>query len=198
MPARLREVLAIPRDQRSPAQLESLFSYWRTTVPEWAQQNAESMTSGKAYPEGSSQLVLAERGARRETHLLKRGDFLNRDRVVEPGVPSFLHPLDKATGKDGPGRLDFARWLVDRRSPTTARSIVNRIWQSYFGTGLVRTSEDFGRQSERPTHPELLDWLAVELMENGWSLKHIHRLIVSSSTYRQSSADHARSSCARS
>ncbi len=100
---------------------------------------------------------------------------------------SFTHST-KLTGKDGPGRLDFARWLVDRRSPTTARSIVNRIWQSYFGTGLVRTSEDFGRQSERPTHPELLDWLAVELMENGWSLKHIHRLIVSSSTYRQSSA----------
>lgn len=86
-----------------------------------------------------------------------------------------------------PTRLDFARWLADRRSPTTARSIVNRIWQSYFGTGLVATAEDLGSQGESPSHPELLDWLAVELMDNNWSLKHIHRLIVQSATYRQSS-----------
>ena len=85
-------------------------------------------------------------------------------------------------------RLDFARWLADRRSPTTARSIVNRIWQAYFGTGLVATAEDLGTQGEPPSHPELLDWLAVELMDHNWSLKHIHRLIVTSATYRQSSA----------
>jgi hypothetical protein len=84
-------------------------------------------------------------------------------------------------------RLDFARWLADRRSPTTARSIVNRIWQAYFGIGLVSTAEDLGTQGEPPSHPELLDWLAVELMDNHWSLKHIHRLIVNSATYRQSS-----------
>jgi hypothetical protein len=83
--------------------------------------------------------------------------------------------------------LRLARWLADEASPTTARSIVNRIWQSYFGTGLVATAEDFGFQGEYPSHPELLDWLACELMENNWSLKHIHRLIVDSATYRQSS-----------
>ena len=85
-------------------------------------------------------------------------------------------------------RLDFARWLVDRRSPTTARSIVNRIWQAYFGTGLVATAEDLGTQGDPPSNPELLDWLAVELMDHDWSLKHIHRLIVTSATYQQSSA----------
>jgi hypothetical protein len=81
----------------------------------------------------------------------------------------------------------MAEWIADRRSPTTARAIVNRIWQEYFGTGLVQTAEDLGTQGEYPSHPELLDWLAVELMDHDWSLKHIHRLIVNSATYRQSS-----------
>jgi hypothetical protein len=96
--------------------------------------------------------------------------------------------LRDADGNSQPTRLDFARWLADRRSPTTARSIVNRIWQAYFGTGLVATAEDLGTQGEPPSHPELLDWLAVELMENNWSLKHIHSLIANSATYRQSSS----------
>ncbi|MBI3471717.1 MAG: DUF1553 domain-containing protein, partial [Candidatus Solibacter usitatus] len=84
-------------------------------------------------------------------------------------------------------RLTFARWLADRGAPTTARALVNRIWQTYFGAGLVATSEDLGRQCEPPSHPELLDWLAVEFMERGWSLKALHRLIVTSAAYRQSS-----------
>jgi hypothetical protein len=87
----------------------------------------------------------------------------------------------------GPPRLNFARWLVDRQSPTTARAIVNRIWQTYFGRGLIITPEDLGSQGEQPSHPELLDWLSVELMDSGWSLKRIHRLIVTSAAYRQSS-----------
>jgi hypothetical protein len=116
--------------------------------------------------------------------VLARGDFLKPGKVVEPGVPSFLHPLPAGAPAT---RLTFARWLVDRGSPTTARSIVNRIWQADFGIGLVSTSEDLGSQSEAPSHPELLDWLAVELMDRGWSLKALHRLIVTSSTYRQSS-----------
>jgi hypothetical protein len=97
---------------------------------------------------------------------------------------------DRATtgGKAPPNRLTFARWLADRRSPTTARSIVNRIWQGYFGAGLASTAEDLGTQGDPPSHPELLDWLAVELMDHNWSQKHIHRMIVTSSTYRQSSA----------
>src|SRR5205807_1613887 len=86
-----------------------------------------------------------------------------------------------------PPRLTFARWLVDRNSPTTARAFVNRTWQAYFGIGLVATAEDLGRQSEVPSHPELLDWLAVEFMDRNWSMKAVHRLIVTSATYRQSS-----------
>ena len=120
----------------------------------------------------------------RPTHLLMRGDFLKPDKAVTPGVPGFLHGIPK----DAPvSRLTFGRWLVDRKSPTSSRSIVNRVWQSYFGTGLVATSEDFGSQASAPSHPDLLDWLAVEFMERGWSFKTLHRTIVTSSTYRQSS-----------
>jgi Protein of unknown function (DUF1553) len=98
-------------------------------------------------------------------------------------VPAFLHPM----ADERPTRLSLARWLVDPRSPTTARAIVNRVWQAYFGAGLVTTSEDLGVQSEPPSHPALLDWLAVEFMGRGWSLKQLHRAIVTSATYRQSS-----------
>jgi hypothetical protein len=184
LPAGVREILSIPRDKRTPAQTQTVFSYWRTTVAEWREANKQIEELWRQHPEGSSQLVLNERDDTRETHLLKRGDFLKPDKAVAPGVPAFLHPLPADAP---PSRLTFAKWLVDRNSPTTARSMVNRVWQSYFGVGLVATPEDFGKQCEAPSHPELLDWLAVEFMEKGWSLKHIHRLIVNSATYRQSS-----------
>jgi mono/diheme cytochrome c family protein len=184
VPAGVRAILAIPADRRTPAQVAAVFSYWRTTVDEWKAANERIEALWQQHPEGSSQLVLQSREAPRETHLLKRGDFLKPADAVTPGVPGFLHPLPA----DAPlNRLTFARWLVDRRSPTTARVLVNRVWQSYFGTGLVATSEDFGTQADAPSHPELLDWLAVEFMERGWSLKQLHRLIVTSATYRQSS-----------
>jgi hypothetical protein len=139
----------------------------------------------REHPEGSRQLVLAERAEDpRVTHILKRGDFLQPDRAVTAGVPSFLNPLPADAP---PNRLTFARWLVDRQSPTTARSIVNRVWQSYFGTGIVATVENLGTQAETPSNQELLDWLAVEFMDSGWSLKKLQRLIVTSAAYRQSS-----------
>jgi mono/diheme cytochrome c family protein len=213
LPANVRQILSIPSEQRSAAQQQAVFSSWRTTLPDCREANAEIDRLWAQHPEGSTQLVLNERAEMRETSLLKRGDFLRPDRAVTPGVPAFLHSLP---GNATPDRLTFARWLVDRDSPTTARAIVNRIWQSYFGTGIVATSEDFGMQSETPSHPELLDWLAVELMDGrygtgsggdlvgsakrysrgnpinakstDWSLKRIHRLIVTSATYRQSSA----------
>jgi hypothetical protein len=113
-----------------------------------------------------------------------RGDLRKPAQVVTAGVPAFLHGLPADVE---PNRLTFARWLVDRNSPTTARAFVNRVWQAYFGTGIVATTEDLGAQSEEPSHAELLDWLACELMEGGWSVKRVQRLIVTSSTYRQSS-----------
>ena len=183
IPKSVREILSIPADQRTPDQLDQVFRYWRTTVPAWKDANQRIETLWKKHPPGNSQLVLHEREQPRTTCRLDRGSFLNPAEEVQPGVPGFLHSLEV----ESPNRLDFARWLTDRRSPTTARAIVNRIWQSYFGMGLVETSDDFGLQGTPPTHPELLDWLAVELMDNNWSQKHIHRLIVNSSTYRQQS-----------
>ncbi len=184
VPQHVREILAIPRQQRTSTQTNAVFRYWRTTVPEWNGADAWIESLWKQHPEGSTQLALSERASRRPTHLLVRGDFLKPGKTVEPGVPSFLHAMPAGAPAT---RLTFARWLVDRNSPTTARSLANRVWQAYFATGLAATTEDLGLQCEPPSHPELLDWLAVEFMENGWSLKHLHRLIVTSAVYRQSS-----------
>jgi mono/diheme cytochrome c family protein len=184
LPKRVRELLAIPSEKRSPAQIAAVFSYWRTTVSEFKETNDKIEGLWKQWPNGSTALTLIAREDPRETQILRRGDWLKPIKPVTPGVPAFLHPLPT---NEAPARLAFAKWLVDRRSPTTARVFVNRIWQAYFGVGLVSTPEDFGLQSEAPSHPELLDWLACEFMDRGWSLKNIHRLIVNSATYRQSS-----------
>ncbi len=184
LPGRVRKLVMAGSANRSAAQDREVFHYWRETVADWKDANDQIDKLWQQHPEGSSQLVLEQRESLRETHLLKRGDFLQPAQVVQPGVPGFLHPMEKTAE---PARLAFAHWLADRRSPTTARSIVNRVWQSYFGTGLVSTSEDLGTQAEEPSHPELLDWLTVEFMERGWSLKDLQRQIVSSDAYKQNS-----------
>lgn len=132
--------------------------------------------------EPETTLVMVE-SSPRETRFMKRGNFKTPGEKVSPGTPSVLH-APKSPVKN---RLDFARWIVDPENPLTARVVVNRYWAEIFGRGLVNTLEDFGTQGDPPTHPELLDWLAVEFMESGWSRKHILRLIVTSHTYRQSS-----------
>ena len=183
LPTNVREILAIPRDKRTPLQVAAVFSHWRSTVPAWKAENERIEALWKSHPEGTTQLVLEDRTQPRTTHMLDRGDFLKPKQAVSAGVPAFLNAL-KTSGAD---RLTFARWLVARDAPTTARAFVNRVWQADFGTGIVSTSEDLGSQCDAPSHPELLDWLAVEFMDRGWSQKALHRLIVTSATYRQSS-----------
>jgi hypothetical protein len=190
VPAGVREILQIPCVQRTPAQVTAVFSYWRTTVPDFKSVNDKIEALWQRWPEGDPTLTLAtHEGPRageekRTTHMFKRGDWLKPGSAVGAGVPSFLHPLPPNANDS---RLTLAHWLVDRRSPTTARVVVNRTWQTYFGTGPVDTPEDFGTRCSPPSHPELLDWLAVEFMDTGWSLMNLHRLIVTSATYRQSS-----------
>ena len=132
-------------------------------------------------------LVMKELTEPRDTFVHIRGNFLNKGDKVEHGVPEVLHDLQIADG-ERPNRLTLARWLVSPDNPLTTRVAVNRMWEEFFGRGLVETSEDFGTRGERPTHPELLDWLATEFIREGWSMKRMHRLIVLSATYRQSSA----------
>jgi cytochrome c553 len=117
------------------------------------------------------------------THLRVGGDYKTFGPEVSPGTLAILPPL----AAQAPSRLDLARWLVSKENPLTARVTVNRIWQEFFGRGIVFTSEDFGTQGDRPSHPELLDFLAAEFRDNGWSMKRIEKMIVMSATYRQSS-----------
>ena len=151
--------------------------------------------SGQAFAQGGPHLeieladkakvsvpVMKELAKPRETFIHERGNFLVRGEKVSPGVPAFLLGQTARLGN----RLEFARWLVNGKNPLVARVVVNRFWQGYFGHGLVRTPADFGLQGESPTHPELLDWLASEFVASGWDMKAIHRLIVTSATYRQS------------
>ena len=125
------------------------------------------------------------------THLHQRGDYRQKGEVVGPGVPSALveHPLPFPAAAEGQAttgrRTILANWLVDRQNPLAARVMVNRIWQFHFGVGLIETSSNFGLTGMNPSHPELLDWLAVEFMENGWSIKHLHQLIMKSAVYCQ-------------
>jgi hypothetical protein len=137
----------------------------------------------KARPNLLRTMIMRDLPQPRVSYIHLGGDFTRKGAVVPPGVLGVLHPIEAAN----PNRLDFARWLVDKRNPLTARVTVNRMWQQYFGKGIVETEGDFGAQGDKPTHPELLDWLAMEFMESGWSRKAVHRLIVTSAVYRQSS-----------
>jgi hypothetical protein len=138
---------------------------------------------------GVTTMVLAERKEPRKSSVYVMGDFTRPAEEATPGTPAVLPPLAAAGPR--PNRLDLARWLVAPANPLTARVIVNRVWQQYFGVGLVETDNDFGLIGTPPSHPELLDWLACEFRAGGWSLKQLHRLIVTSETYRQSSARRA-------
>lgn len=188
----VRNILRKSPDSRTADEQLRAFRAFRKTQAAWQKTNEQIEALWQSHPEGTTQLVLHQTSQSRTTSLLERGDYLSPLNQVQPNTPAFLHPLPAANAASESNdavadRLMFARWLVDERSPTTARAIVNRVWQEYFGTGLTRTSEDLGSQSEEPSHPEMLDWLAVNFMQNGWSLKWLHRQIALSATYRQSS-----------
>ncbi len=149
----------------------------------WAALVQAQAERDKYYASIPSVMVMAD-GAGRATYLLKRGAYDVPGEKVEAGVPAVLGAVDPAWPKN---RLGLAQWMTSRRNPLLARVMVNRVWQSIFGTGLVKTAEDFGSQGEWPVHPEVLDWLAVDFMDSGWDLKAVVKKIVMSSTYRQSS-----------
>lgn len=172
-----------------------LREHYRTTIDpigrvlaeELARLETEEREVKKQVPQT---LVMEELEKPRQAYVFVRGLYKNRGENVEPGVPAVLPPMDPAEPRN---RLGLARWLVSGENPLTARVLVNRIWQQYFGVGLVRSAEDFGVRAEAPTHPELLDLLALDFVEGGWDLKKLHRRIVLSATYRQDSAASAAS-----
>lgn len=186
------EIVAILREDdgtRSERQMVQLKQYFLNQERKWTELEEALEAQQRELQEINSPttLVMVETESR-ETFVLRRGDFLTPGDPVAPGTPRVLPPLPN----DAPAnRLALAQWLVNSEQPLTSRVLVNRWWSEFFGRGIVATLEDFGIQGEPPTHPELLDWLAVELSEHGWSMKHIHRLIVTSATYRQTSKSSA-------
>src|SRR6185295_3524333 len=133
------------------------------------------------FPALSQAQVITNEAEPRATHIHLRGDFRSKGIEVQPGTPAFLHAMPPDAK---PTRLTLANWLISSDNPLTPRVTVNRLWQELLGTGIVRTSENFGTQGEKPSHPELLDWLAVDFLDHGWSWKHVIKRVVMSATYR--------------
>jgi mono/diheme cytochrome c family protein len=185
-PADVEAILTISTADRSVDQRQRLLAYFLSIAPELKAQHAKIESLRQSIPTEPTTLVLAERplDELRPTHLHHRGEYLQPTDLVQANTLSILPPLPPGVAHD---RLALAKWLVDPRNPLVARVTVNRQWAAFFGTGIVSTLGDFGYQGETPSHPELLDWLAVELIKEGWSLKKIDRLIVTSATYQQSS-----------
>ncbi|AMV39190.1 DUF1553 domain-containing protein [Planctomyces sp. SH-PL62] len=185
------EIARLSDADRTPIRREVLARYFRESVDRelpplaarLARLQGEKAEAEKAIP---TVMIMEDAAEPRPLHLLKRGQYDQPEtsESLTAGVPACLPPLPSGVAPD---RLALARWLVAPENPLTARVTVNRIWQRHFGEGLVKSSENFGLQSEPPTHPMLLDWLATELVRGGWDLKHLHRLIVTSAAYRQSS-----------
>ena len=187
----ISEIAALPADERTPAQAEKLrLSFLNQYAPREIQQAFRRVIDleqqreelWKTFP---TVMVMEEAEPRRNAYRLIRGAYDNPGELVTGDVPSVLPPLPDDQEKD---RLAFARWLVDPANPLTARVTVNRFWQMYFGTGLVKSADNFGAQGEFPSHPELLDWLATTFVDSGWDVKEMQRTIVTSATYRQSSS----------
>ena len=188
LPETIAKALAIPPTQRDDKQKAELTAHYRTNSAELKQTQAQvaALVAQKSQLNASipTTMVMQELDKPRDTFMLNRGEYDKPGEKVTAAVPVSLTPLPKDAP---PNRLGLARWLVDPANPLTARVAMNRYWQNYFGTGLVKTAENLGSQGERPSHPELLDWLATEFIRTGWNVKAMQKLIVTSATYRQAS-----------
>jgi len=182
-PSSLRAAADVPWEKQTLAQRRATYGAARPGDAEYRAKSGELGRLERRDTSAVSTLVMQELPQPRKSHLFIKGDFTRLGEPVQPGTPAILPPL----GAAHPNRLDLARWLFDPAHPLTARVMVNRVWQQYFGRGLVETENDFGTQGILPTHPALLDWLATEFKAQAWSLKALHRLIVTSATYRQAS-----------
>ncbi|MSU24703.1 MAG: DUF1549 domain-containing protein [Opitutus sp.] len=180
-----REALDVAWTDLTFAQKRAVFAADPQAEPEFKTRNQKFSALERKASRRLTTLVMSELKTPRESTIFIKGDFTRRGDPVQPGTPAILPPMAVAT----PNRLDLARWLFQPEHPLTARVMVNRIWQQYFGRGLVETENDFGTQGLAPSQPELLDFLSTEFIAQKWSMKALHRLIVSSATYRQSSRE---------
>jgi hypothetical protein len=194
LPKPVQEALKVAAGERDEKQQEALRIYFLENIFVEANSALRPLTERRKALETSlnqlneeipKTMVAEEMAEPRQAHFLNRGEYDNKGEAVDRHLPAALPPLPADAAQN---RFGLGQWLVDPAHPLMARVTVNRWWQKYFGTGLVTTSEDFGIQGEAPSHPDLLDWLAVEFIESGWNVKHIQKLIVMSATYRQSSA----------
>ncbi|MBI2946525.1 MAG: PSD1 domain-containing protein [Verrucomicrobia bacterium] len=187
LPDHIRSLLLVDGPRRTPAQNLELQRYYREQFVPEAKDLVKVLNDKRAERQKHQDsipiaMVMQEMEKPRATHLLVRGEYNHPGEVVAPGVPEAILRWADGLPKN---RLGLAKWLLHADHPLTSRVVVNQLWQQHFGAGLVKTSEDFGAQGERPSHPDLLDWLATELVRSGWDMKHIHRLIVTSAAYRQ-------------
>ncbi len=185
----ITQVLETPPDKRTLRQKLLLVDQVRTDDADYKKEKAKFLKLEEKKPKVSSTMVLSERKDPRDTFIFIKGDFTRHGDKVSSGFPKIISQQMGVSTDASPSlnRLDLAKWMVDPKNPLTARVTMNRIWLRYFGKGIVETDNDFGTQGSTPTHPELLDWLAREFINQKWSMKAMHRLIVTSSTYRQSS-----------
>ena len=182
--AQLEDILLRSKVAQTRGEEELLKQFFLSQAPDLEEEHLKIADLRASLPKHPTTLVMEERRIPRVTRIHHRGEFLSPTQRVSPAVPRLLHawPQDQLRN-----RLSFARWLVSRDNPLMARVTMNRLWSRYFGRGIVSSPSDFGMRSDPPTHPNLLDWLAIEFMDRGWDLKFMHKLIVMSATYRQTS-----------
>ncbi len=189
LPGPIAAILSTPAANRTPEQQKQLAAHYRSIAPELAADRTRLAELEKAKGELMQVVpksLVSTAVTPRTIRVLPRGNWLSDDgEIVEPVVPTFIAPFSVVDRR--PTRLDLADWIVSRQNPLTGRVLVNRLWKLTFGQGLVKSLEDFGSQGATPTHPELLDWLAVEMIDTGWDVKRMLKLLVMSDAYRQSS-----------